>query len=62
VDVQFHDIPADPAEQNNLAAQHPEIVAQLSEKGLAWLETLPTGPVDPVAGRNAYPWPRAKQP
>jgi len=60
--VELYDIPADPGEQNNLAARHPDMVSRLAEKVLAWRETLPAGPVDPDAGRNTYPWPQEKQP
>ncbi len=56
--VELYDIPSDPAEQKNLAGQHPDIVARLSAQALAWQKTLPPGPVEPVAGQNDYPWPR----
>jgi len=40
-DLELYDIPADPAEANNLAARHPDVVLQLSAKLLAWVTTLP---------------------
>ena len=55
--VELYDIPADVLEQNNLAEQHPDVVARLSEKALAWQKTLPPGAVEPAAGRNSFPWP-----
>ena len=55
--VELYDIPADPMEQHNLAAQHAEVVAGLAEKVLAWQKTLPPGMSDPGAGKNGYPWP-----
>jgi len=56
--VELYDIPADPSEQNNLAAQHAELVARLAQRALAWQKTLPEGPVEPAAGKNDYPWPK----
>ncbi len=41
---ELYHIPRDRAEQNNLAAAHPEIVETLSEQVLAWKKTLPTEP------------------
>lgn len=56
--VELFDIPSDPSEQNNVAGQHPEVVERLAQKALAWQKTLPEGPVEPVAGKNDYPWPK----
>lgn len=39
--VELYDLTADPAESKNIAAQHPEIVARLSEKVAVWVATLP---------------------
>jgi len=58
--VELYDIPNDPTELDNVAAQNPEIVARLSERVLAWQKTLPAGPIEPVAGSNAYPWPKGR--
>ena len=39
-----------------------EAVKRLSEAALAWHARLPEGPVEPEAGRNEYPWPKAAAP
>jgi len=57
--VELYDIPADPTEMNNLAAQQPAVVEQLSSRVLAWQKTLPPGPIDPGAGKADYVWPGA---
>jgi arylsulfatase A-like enzyme len=59
--VELYDIPNDPMELNNRAGDHPALVAQMSERVLAWQTTLPEGPLDPTAGSNAYPWPGRQQ-
>jgi arylsulfatase A-like enzyme len=55
--VELYEIPQDPGEYNNLAAQKPEVVKRLMEKGLEWQKTLPPGRFDKGAGRADYPWP-----
>jgi len=55
--VELYDIPADPSELTNLADWQPEVVERLAGKVLAWQKTLPPGPVEAVAGSNAYRWP-----
>ncbi len=55
--VELYDIPKDPTQLSNIAAQHPEVVARLTERVLAWHKTLPAGPTDPGAGKANYPWP-----
>lgn len=40
-EVALYDLAADPAERNNIAAQHPEVVKKLSAKLEAWVATLP---------------------
>jgi hypothetical protein len=55
--VELYDIPTDPMELDNRADQHPDMVAALSERVLAWQAALPEGPIEPEAGSNAYPWP-----
>jgi N-acetylgalactosamine-6-sulfatase len=57
--VELYDIPADPGETDNLADRHPDVVAAMSQPLLAWRAALPEGPMDPDAGSNAYPWPKA---
>jgi N-acetylgalactosamine-6-sulfatase len=56
--IELYDIPADPTELNNVADQHSDVVKELSRKVLEWQKTLPPGPIDKVAGSNAYPWPK----
>jgi N-acetylgalactosamine-6-sulfatase len=55
--VELYDIPRDPMQVDNVAGQHADVVARLSERVLAWQRALPAGPADPTAGRNDYPWP-----
>jgi len=55
--VELYNIPADPSEQNNVAAQHAGIVERLIARALDWQKTLPPGTVEPAAGKNDYPWP-----
>jgi arylsulfatase A-like enzyme len=55
--AELYDIPRDPMQVNNVAAAHPEIVARLAERVIAWHGELPTGPRDAAAGQNDYPWP-----
>ena len=40
-DLELYDIAADPAETNNLAKQHPDIVRKLSAQVEAWVANLP---------------------
>jgi N-acetylgalactosamine-6-sulfatase len=56
--VELYDIPADPSEMFNVAAQHPDEVERLAKKLTQWQALLPQGPVDPQAGQAAYPWPK----
>jgi len=58
--VELYDIPADPTELDNVAVQNPDVVRRLSAKLLHWHGTLPAGPVEELAGSNAYPWPKNK--
>lgn len=58
--IELYDIPSDPTEVDNVADRHPEIVRRLSAQLLKWQATLPAGPVEPVAGSNAYPWPQGR--
>ncbi|HUR56632.1 MAG TPA: sulfatase/phosphatase domain-containing protein, partial [Opitutaceae bacterium] len=55
--IELYDIPRDPMQVGNVAAEHPDIVARLSEKVLAWHKEMPTGPTEPAVGKNDYPWP-----
>ena len=58
--VELYDIPDDPIEMNNLAGSRKDVVERMAERLLAWQKTLPNGPIDPTAGKNAYPWPAPK--
>jgi N-acetylgalactosamine-6-sulfatase len=58
--VELYDIPRDPTELDNVADRHSEIVRKLSRRVLAWQQTLPEGPIEEVAGSNAYPWPEGR--
>jgi len=40
-EIELYDVPADPGEIKNLAAQHPDVVKRLSAKLEAWQTTLP---------------------
>jgi hypothetical protein len=55
--IELYDIPRDPMQAANVADKNPAVVAQLSEKVLAWAKELPDGPRDPGAGLNDYPMP-----
>ena len=57
--VELYDIPADPSEMTNLAAQNPDVVDRLARQILEWQKTLPLGPIEQGAGKNGYPWPKA---
>ncbi len=58
--IELYDIPKDPTELDNIAAQNTDVVARLSKKLLQWQGTLPPGPIEDVAGSNAYPWPKGR--
>jgi N-acetylgalactosamine-6-sulfatase len=55
--IELYDIPRDPSELQNLVEAQPQVVEFMSQRLLAWQKTLPEGPVDPLSGRNNYPWP-----
>jgi hypothetical protein len=56
--VELYNIPGDPGEMLNIAAQHPAEVERLAKKLSEWQALLPQGPVDPRAGQVGYPWPK----
>jgi len=58
--LELYDIVNDPTELDNVANQHTGIVNKLSQQLLNWQKTLPPGPVEEVAGSNAYPWPKGE--
>ena len=43
--VELYDVPADPEENSNVAAQHPDVVDRLAEAALAWQRSLPPCPL-----------------
>ena len=57
--VELYNIPADPMELNNVADARPDVLKPLAEKSLRWNASLPDSPIEPVVGRNDYPFPRA---
>jgi N-acetylgalactosamine-6-sulfatase len=58
--LELYDIPNDATEMNNMADRNPDVVKRLSQKLLKWQATLPPGPVEKMAGSNAYPWPKER--
>ncbi len=58
--VELYDIVNDTTELNNVTDRHPDIVKKLSRQLLKWQKTLPPGPIEEVAGSNAYPWPKGE--
>lgn len=56
--VELYDIPNDPSELDNMAAERPQVVKTLSKSLLDWFESLPEGLIEPKAGKNDYPWPK----
>ncbi len=55
--TELYEIRRDPMQVDNVAGQHAEVVARLSERLLAWHREMPAGPTDAGAGGNDYPWP-----
>lgn len=58
--IELYDLKRDLTQLNNVAEHHPEIVARLSERVLAWQKELPPGPLDPGAGQMNYALPGSK--
>ncbi len=56
--VELYNIPKDPSETSNVAADHPEIVEQLAQQIIKFHESLPGKVIDRNAGSVAYPWPK----
>ncbi|MFO0947568.1 MAG: sulfatase-like hydrolase/transferase [Planctomycetota bacterium] len=59
--VELYDPTRDPMELTDLTKEHPDVVRRLSETGLAWQKSLPTGPMDPAAGKRNFGWPKSTQ-
>jgi len=55
--VELYDIKKDLTQLNNVAEKHPDLIARLGERLLAWKNELPQGPGDPGMGQMSYPWP-----
>ena len=51
----MYDIPKDCAEQHNVAAEHPEVVQELTAKVLAWQKSLPPSPARDQAAASGQP-------
>ena len=60
--TELYDLGRDRLQVDNVATQHPEVVARLSDRVIAWAKELPPGPRDASAGQNDYPWPGATPP
>jgi N-acetylgalactosamine-6-sulfatase len=60
--LELYHIPRDPMELDNQAANRPELADKLSARLLEWNATLPDSPIEDVAGRNHYPFPRNQGP
>ena len=58
--IELYDIPNDPSEWTELSAENSDVVQRLSDQVMKWSRTLPQGPVDPMAGKNEYPWPKSR--
>jgi N-acetylgalactosamine-6-sulfatase len=53
--AELYDIPKDCAEQHNVAAEHPEVVQELTAKVLAWQKSLPPSPARDQAAASGQP-------
>ncbi|MCX8036108.1 MAG: hypothetical protein N3D11_03445, partial [Candidatus Sumerlaeia bacterium] len=55
--IELYDMKKDLTQLNNVADKHPDVVARMSEKLLAWQKELPPGPLDAGAGKMNYGFP-----
>jgi N-acetylgalactosamine-6-sulfatase len=53
--AELYNIPADAAEQHNVAAAHPDVVRELTAKALAWQKTLPPSQAREQAAAGGQP-------
>ena len=60
--LELYDLRTDHTQLNNVAGQHPDVVAQLRPQVLAWYQTLPESPIDPNAGQMNYRQPGSPAP
>jgi arylsulfatase A-like enzyme len=56
---ELYNIVEDAGEEREIAAAHPEVVRELTEKALAWVETLPPSPARDVLRETGKPGERA---
>ena len=59
---ELYDIPKDPAEKYNLAAEHPDVVGELTAKALAWQKSLPPSAARDQAAASGQPIDAPRQP
>jgi hypothetical protein len=52
---ELYDIPKDSAEQHNVAAEHPDVVQELTAQLLAWQKSLPPSPARDQAAASGQP-------
>ena len=53
--AELYDIQADPGEERDLAAEHPERVRELTRQALAWVDTLPASPARDAVRQTGRP-------
>jgi arylsulfatase A-like enzyme len=53
--AELYDIATDPAEERDMAAEHPELVQTLTRAALAWVDTLPPSPARDVMRQTGRP-------
>ena len=58
--VELYDIPADPAETQNVAGANPEVVERLARLALEWKATLPPGEEKPLPRAKGKPKAKGK--
>lgn len=59
---ELYDIPKDVGEERNVAAQHPEVVKELTAKALAWQKSLPASKARETAAATGKPVDTPRQP
>jgi len=60
--AQLYNIPKDLSEEHNVAAEHPDLVKQLTAKALAWQKTLPPSKAREQAAATGQPVDTPRQP
>lgn len=58
--TELYDLRRDPTQLDNVAEHHPDVVARLGERVLAWQQELPAGPRDAGSGQMNFAWPGRK--